>query len=459
LLALDLVHDLHITRKARSEFRHKLIPEGYVKDAELELRRKDGGTVVVHVSASLMHNAKGKLTGYRGIAHDVTERRRLEQRLLQSQKMESIGLLAGGVAHEFNNLLTAIIGFADELQESVDRHDERSRSNIRTIQSAANQAAKFTRDLLSFSRQQVMDLRPVAVNDVIAESLKLIHKMFSINIRFSQDLSREMLRIMADAGQLGQVLMNLTLNAKDSMPDGGEIRIRTSEIALDEETARKNGLEEPGDYVVISFSDSGTGMDAQTLDRIFEPFFTTKEVGEGTGLGLFIVYGIIKQHKGSIQAESIPGEGTTFMIYLPKLNAEILQEKHVEEMVSTEGIGTILIAEDEEFVRQYLESTLSRAGYRLIFAGDGEVALKNYRKHLDTISLVISDMVMPKMNGRVLYEEIGKINPGVKMIFISGYSKDDINCTGIPSDKVRFITKPFTKKTLFDAIHFMLGRN
>lgn len=459
LLALDLVHDLHITRKARSEFRHKLIPEGYVKDAELELRRKDGGTVVVHVSASLMHDARGKLTGYRGIAHDVTERRRLEQRLLQSQKMESIGLLAGGVAHEFNNLLTAIIGFADELQESVDRHDERSRTNIRTIQSAANQAARFTRDLLSFSRQQVMDLRPVAVNDVIAESLKLVHKMFSVNIRFSQDLSREMLSIMADAGQLGQVLLNLTLNAKDSMPDGGEIRIRTSEVALDEETARRNGLEEPGDYVVISFSDSGKGMDAQTLDRIFEPFYTTKEVGAGTGLGLFIVYGIIKQHKGSILAESTPGEGTTFTMYLPKLKAEILQEKPEEEMVPTEGIGTILIAEDEEFVRQYLDSTLSRAGYRLIFAGDGEVALKNYRKHLDTISLVISDMVMPKMNGRVLYEEIGKINPEVKMIFISGYSKDDMNCTGIPTGKVRFITKPFTKKTLFDAIHSMMGGN
>lgn len=459
LLALDLVDGLHITRKARSEFLHKLLPEGYVKDAELELTRKDGGTVAVHVSASLMHDAKGKLIGYRGIAHDMTERKRLEQRLLQSQKMESIGLLAGGVAHEFNNLLTAIIGFADELQESVDRHDERSRSNIRTIQSAAHQAAKFTRDLLSFTRQQAMDLRPVAVNDVIRETLKLLHKMFSKSIHFSQGLSRKSLTVMADSGQLGQVIMNLSINAKDSMPDGGEIRIRTWQTDLDLETARNNGLEEAGDYVVISLSDSGKGMDERTLDRIFEPFFTTKKVGEGTGLGLFIVYGIIKQHKGVIQAESTPGKGTTFMIYLPMQKSEVRSVSNEEVIIQNMHTGTILVAEDEEFVRNYLESTLSRAGYNLILAGDGESALKKFKKHEDAISLIISDMVMPKMNGRVLFEEIHKINPEVKMIFISGFSADETNDPQLPSDKVRFITKPFTKKTLFDAMNSMLESN
>jgi len=457
LLALDLVHDLHVSRQARTEFRHKLVPEGYVKDAELELKRKDGGTVIVHVSASLMHDARGKLTGYRGIAHDVTERKRLEHRLLQSQKMESIGLLAGGVAHEFNNLLTAIIGFADELQESLDGHDERSRSNIRTIRSAARQAAKFTRSLLSFSRQQVMNRRPVAVNDVINDSVKLLLKMFPKDIHFSLDLAVEMPTVMADSGQLGQVIMNLAINSRDSMPGGGQISITTRQAVLDLETARENGLEAPGDYLVISFSDNGAGMDAGTLERIFEPFFTTKDVGKGTGLGLSIVYGIIKQHKGSILAESTPGKGTTFLVYLPRVKGESKPAHLKGASLPHEGFGTVLIAEDEEFVRHFLKSTLSRAGYHFICAGDGEEALKKYRKHQGTISLVISDMVMPKMNGRVLYEELCKINPGIKMIVISGFSADVIDCTGMPSDRMRFITKPFSKDTLFEAMDAMLG--
>jgi PAS domain S-box-containing protein len=457
LLALDLIHDLHVTRKVRSQFRKQLVPEGYVKDAELELRCKDGGTVVVHISASLMYDAEGRLSGYRGIAHDVTERKRLEQQLLQAQKMESIGLLAGGVAHEFNNLLTAVIGCADELQESIDTHDKRSQSNIHTIQLAAKQAADVTRNLLSFSRKQVLTFHPVLVHDVITDTLKLIHKVLSAHIHFSLDLSREPLTILADRGQLNQVLINLAINAKDSMPDGGQLKIKTWPANLDEETVQQFGLEATGDYAVISVTDTGKGMDQKTLDRIFDPFFTTKEVGKGTGLGLPIVYGIIKQHKGSIQVESKPGEGTDFRMYLPRVHAEIPGALHQETLHPKEGIGTILVADDEEFVRIFLKTTLSRAGYRLILAEDGEEAFRKFKKHRDTISLVISDMVMPKMNGRVLYEEICKINPCIKMIFISGYSADMITGSAIPADQVRFITKPFSKKVLFDEIQTLLG--
>jgi two-component system cell cycle sensor histidine kinase/response regulator CckA len=459
LLVLDLVHDLHITQQARSQFRKNLVPEGYVKDAELELRRKDGRTVVVHVSASLMYDAEGRLSGYRGIAHDVTERKRLEQQLLQAQKMESIGLLAGGVAHEFNNLLTAIIGCADELQESIDGRDELSQSNIKTIQSAAKEAAEFTRNLLSFSRKQLMTLQPVAVKDVITDTLKLLHKMLSKNIQFCLDLSGEMLTVMADSRQLSQVLINLAINARDSMPDGGQIKIKTWLANLDEETAQKHGLEVPGDYAVISVSDNGNGMDERTLDRIFEPFFTTKGVGKGTGLGLSVVYGIIKQHKGSILVDSKPGEGTVFRICLPMVKAQIRRVKHQEKVLPTECSGTILVAEDEEFVRYFLKTTLSRAGYRLIVAEDGEEALRKFKKHQDTISLVISDMVMPKMNGRALYEEICKINPRIKMIFISGYAADMINCNEMPTDQVRIVTKPFSMKALFEEIKSILGSN
>jgi len=459
LLALDLVHDLHITPQARSQFRKKLVPEGYVKDAELELRTKNGGTVVVNVSASIMYDAEGRLSGYRGIAHDVTERKRLEQQLLQAQKMESIGLLAGGVAHEFNNILTGIIGCADELQESIDEYDVRSQSSIKTIQSAAKHAAEFTRNLLSFSRKQMMTLQPVVVNDVTTDTLKLLLKMLSKNIHFSLDLSSEMLTVMADSGQLSQVLVNLAINARDAMPHGGQVKIKTWLASLDEETAQKHGLEVPGNYAVISVSDSGTGMDEKTLDRIFEPFFTTKEVGKGTGLGLSVVYGIIKQHKGAILVESKPGDGTVFTIYLPMVKAEIPKVQHQEKILPTEDTGTILVAEDEEFVRYFLKTTMSRAGYQLLVAGDGKEALRKFKKHQDTISLVISDMIMPKMNGRVLYEEICKINPLIKMIFISGYSADLINCNGMPADQVRFVTKPFSMEDLFKEINSILGSN
>ena len=380
LLALDMVPDLHITQQARSQFRKKLVPEGYVKDAELELRTKEGGTVVVNVSASIMYDAEGRLSGYRGIAHDVTERKRLEQQLLQAQKMESIGLLAGGVAHEFNNILTGIIGCADELQESIDEYDVRSQSSIKTIQSAAKHAAEFTRNLLSFSRKQMMTLQPVVVNDVITDTLKLLLKMLSKNIHFSLDLSSEMLTVMADSGQLSQVLINLAINARDAMPDGGQVKIKTWLASLDEETAKKYGLEVPGDYAVISVSDTGKGMDEKTLDRIFEPFFTTKEVGKGTGLGLSVVYGIIKQHKGSILVESKPGEGTVFTIYLPMVKAEIPRVKHQEKIHPTEDTGTILVADDEEFVRCFLKTTLSRAGYQLLVAEDGKEAFRKFKR-------------------------------------------------------------------------------
>ncbi len=457
LLALDLVHDLHITPQARSQFRKKLVPEGYVKDAELELRRKDGKIVVVHVSASLIYDAKERLSGYRGIAHDVTDRKRLEQQLLHAQKMESIGLLAGGVAHEFNNLLTAIIGCSDDLQESIDEHDERSQSNIKTIQSAAKQAAEFTRNLLSFSRKQVITLQPLEVNDVITDTLKILRKTLPGNFDFSLNLSSEMLTVMADSGQLSQVLMNLVINGRDSMPDGGSIKIKTWLANLGEETVQKHGLEVPGKYAAISVSDSGKGMDEKTLERIFEPFFTTKEVGKGTGLGLSIVYGIVKQHKGSVLVESKPGEGTVFSIYLPLAKAEILRVYKQDNKLPIEVSGTILVVEDEEFVRHFLETTLAREGYQLIFAEDGEEALRKFKKFKDTISLVISDMIMPKMNGRVLYEKIRKINPRIKIIFISGYSADLIRCNDMPANNVSFINKPFSKKALFDEIKNILG--
>ncbi|NVN91405.1 MAG: transporter substrate-binding domain-containing protein [Desulfuromonadales bacterium] len=390
------------------------------------------------------------------IVRDVTERKRLQDQLLQAQKMESIGVLAGGIIHDFNNILTVILGCTDELQVSVALHDERSHANIETIQSAARQAAEFSRALLSFSRKQEMNFQPVALNDVITDTRKLLLRMVPKNIHFTLDLSGDTLTVMADSGQLRQVLINLAINARDSMTDGGQIQISTWLENLDEEAARKHGCEVSGDYAVVSVSDTGKGMDEQTMDKIFEPFFTTKEIGKGTGLGLSIVSGIIKQHKGWIQVDSKPGAGTVFRIYLPRVKAEIPRVTHGEPTAPAEGSGTILVAEDEALVQFFVKKALTKAGYRLILAEDGEEALRKFKENQDTISLVITDVSMPKMDGQTLCEEMCKINPRIKVIFLSGYTEEMIACKGISASQMRFITKPFSKEALLHEIQSIL---
>ncbi|HVO65296.1 MAG TPA: PAS domain S-box protein [Syntrophales bacterium] len=319
LLALDLVHDLHVTKNARLQFRKKLIPEGYVKDAEVELRKKDGGVVLVHISASLMYDAEGILSGYRGIAHDITEKKRLEQQLLQAKKMESIGVLAGGVAHEFNNLLTGIYGYGQIIKDMIPSNDEPLQESIGQLLRASERAAELTKSLLAFSRMQSINPKPVQVQTIIHDALGLIKRIIGEDIELSTSFSKKKLLVKLDPGQIEQILLNLVANARDAMPCGGRIHIMTQEAIVQEGSESNYDLAAPGNYALISVSDAGTGIDEKSLERVFEPFYTTKEIGKGTGLGLSIVYGIVKQNNGSVLLESEPGKGTSVSIYLPTI--------------------------------------------------------------------------------------------------------------------------------------------
>ncbi|MBP1751995.1 MAG: domain S-box [Geobacteraceae bacterium] len=411
-------------------------------------------TVIVSAAPLIIN---GAIVAGIGVVEDITGHRMLEQQLLQAQKMESIGLLAGGLAHEFNNLLTAISGCAEEIQEIADRTDATVQSNVSMILTASREAAELTRNLLAFSRQQIFTMVPVAINDLIVDAGKFLVKTLGAKINFSADLSPEELTVMADSGQLKHVLVNFALNAKDAMSSGGRLLISTRKVCLDEEAVRQRNLEKAGTYAAISVSDTGAGMDEKTVEKIFEPFFTTKEVGKGTGLGLSIVYGIIRQHNGTVDVESRLGKGTCFTIYLPLVNAGIIQDSPREKVIGNSGTVTVLVVEDEEFVRIFLEKTLTRAGYHVITAEDGDRALEKFRGSGDSIGLVISDMVMPKKGGRELFEEIRSMNPAIKVLFITGYSSDIIERKYAQEENVQCMTKPFRKKDLLDRVEYMLS--
>jgi PAS domain S-box-containing protein len=317
LLALNPAHDLHVSSTAKEQFMKLLMNTGFVNDYELELQRKDGRKAIVHITASLTRNDEGTISGYRGIAHDVTERKKLEQQLLQGQKLQSIGLLAGGVAHDFNNLLTAISGYGQIIQDNIPANDELLHESIEQVLKAAQRAAELTRNLLAFSRKQVINPKPVLVDSIIRNADKLIQGIIGEDIELCACSSCKPLLAMADAGQIEQVLMNLATNARDAMPGGGILRISSQKAIIKEGSEGLYDLPSSGKYAMISISDTGSGIDETAVERIFEPFYTTKEVGKGTGLGLSISHGIIKQHDGSILVKSEPGKGTTFTIYLP----------------------------------------------------------------------------------------------------------------------------------------------
>jgi two-component system, cell cycle sensor histidine kinase and response regulator CckA len=454
LFSLDPV-SLYYNADDRKRMLHKLISCGFVNDYEVEMKRKDDEKIIVHLTISALRDEQGNVFGHRGIARDVTERRKLEQLLLQAQKMESIGLLAGGVAHDFNNLLTAISGYGQILEDHISEDDELLRESIEQVLKAARRASELTRSLLTFSRKQVINPKPVLVDTIISNTGKLMQRIIGEDIEFTTALSDKKLVVMADSGQIEQVLMNLATNARDAMPSGGRLSISTKQALIREGTEAQYGLLKSGKYAMICVADTGPGIAKKSLDKLFEPFYTTKEVGKGTGLGLSIVYGIIKQHDGSVLVSSKPGKGTTFTLYLPLIEGCVLKEDANLAAPLVGGLETLLVAEDEEVVRAFLKRILEKAGYRVIVAGDGEEAVAQFREHGD-ISLVLSDVVMPKKNGKEILAEIRKIKPGIKMIFISGYTADIIHQKGEMDEGVEFIPKPFTKHNLLQKIRAVL---
>lgn len=398
--------------------------------------------------------------------HDLThdrkiqeEKIKLETQLFQAQKMEAIGQLAGGIAHDFNNMLTAIIGYGSMLKDKLD-HDSSLKLFAEQILSSAEKSANLTRQLLAFSRKQLISPKETNLNELIKGMEKLLLRLIGEDIEFKTELTDKALTVMVDPGQMEQVLMNLCTNARDAMPEGGLLSIKTDAVQLDEAYRKNHELEKPGMYAWISVSDSGKGMDEKTLNKIFEPFFTTKEIGKGTGLGLSIVYGIIKQHGGNITAYSEPGKGSTFKIYLPLIKSLGLLEAMMAAVeVPKKGTETILMVEDNEDVRTFSRRLLEEYGYTVIEASDGEEAVRKFMENKEDIQLVILDVIMPKKSGKEAADEIKDVKPDARILFTSGYTADIIHQKGIPEEGMNFISKPANPHDLLIKIREVLDGN
>jgi CheY-like chemotaxis protein len=370
--------------------------------------------------------------------------------------MEAVGRLAGGVAHDFNNLLMVISGYAEVMLAKLNLEDP-LHEKARSIQQASDRATTLTRQLLAFSRKQLLELKVVDVNAIVSDMERLLQPLIGENVELTTRLAPDAGHTRADAGQLEQVLMNLVVNAKDAMPNGGKITVQTQNVTLDEDHRRGQTFIRPGNYLMLSVSDNGTGMDKETQSRIFEPFFTTKEKGKGTGLGLSTVYGIVKQTGGYVIVQSEEGRGTTFHIYLPRV--EEPAEKHAVPVAraAAGGTETVLLVEDEESVRQLVRETLTTKGYSVVEAENGEAGLAAATNHKGKIDLVITDVVMPGMGGRELVHQLSLARPETKVLYLSGYTEDAIVSEGTIEKGTAFLQKPFTLQALSRKVREVLG--
>jgi PAS domain S-box-containing protein len=425
---------------------------------ELEMYRKDGSTIWVEVTTGFYRDDKGQPIGILGINRDITERKqaeeekeKLEAQLRQAQKMEAVGRLAGGVAHDFNNILTGINGYAEMIIEGL-KTDDSLRPRMEVILNAGKRAADLTAQLLAFSRKQVIAPKVIQPNDILLNSQKMLRRIIGEDIDFIFAPGSRLWRINADPTQLDQVLMNLAVNARDAMPDGGKLTIETQNLSLDDEYCKSHAGFIPGDYVMLAVTDTGHGMDEETKSKIFEPFFSTKEVGKGTGLGLATVYGVMKQNKGFINVYSEIYVGTTFKIYFPALKekAEKLSRDKLADMPA--GTETVLLVEDEEIVRNLVKTVLERQGYTVIVAPDGKKAHLEYTQYSGEIDLLLTDVVMPKMNGRELYKKLLDLKPGLRALFMSGYTENAIAHHGVLDKGTHFIQKPFAIQALAKVV-------
>jgi PAS domain S-box-containing protein len=439
---------------------------GRVVVLEFEHKRKDGSLFWVELNATLSWSEDGRPTGVIGVARDITERRRageerekLWAQLSQAQKMESIGRLAGGVAHDFNNLLTVINGYTVLLLDRLTPGDATG-GPLREIQGAGERAAQLTRQLLAFSRKQKVEWERVELNALILETRNMLQRMVGEDIEIAVELSPDAWPVQADTGQMTQVLMNLAVNARDAMPGGGRLSIETANAELNAEYAAAHPGVTPGHYVRVAVRDTGAGIDEKTRPRIFEPFFTTKGPGKGTGLGLSTVYGIVRQAGGSIDVESEPGKGAGFFIYLPRVE-ETLAAGTAEgtPREAEPGTETILLVEDQAELRKLAALGLRQHGYRILNAGDGDEALLVAQRHEGPIHLLLTDLVMPGMNGQELAKQMKTLRPEAKVLYMSGYAGDMITPEELRQAGGAFIAKPFTPSSLAEKVRSVLGRS
>ncbi len=420
----------------------------------LEVITKDGRELTLDVSARLIYR-EGIPIAVEGIARDVTDRILLEERLQHSQKMEAVGRLAGGIAHDFNNLLTAITGYSELLLSRADALGP-LRRYLDEILRAGRSSESLTRQLLAFSRRQVLQPKVLDLNSVVGNIHKILRRLIGEDIELVTVFGMELGRIKADPGQLQQVILNLAVNARDAMPQGGKLVIETGNVELNEEEARRR-VTQLGHYVMLTVRDTGCGMEAETISHIFEPFYTTKEQGKGTGLGLSTVYGIVKQSDGSIWVSSQPGQGTVFQIYFPQVEEPLEAAEPVRSTTRTAGgTETVLLVEDEELVRNLVRDILKQNGYSVLEAHHGTEALRLALQYSGPIHLLLTDVVMPQMGGRVLAQRLKSFRPTIRVLYISGYVDDATIQEGISNPGTSFIQKPFTVDTLSHKVRELL---
>jgi PAS domain S-box-containing protein len=435
---------------------------GVLLPVEFRIRHRDGSwRILGAMSRNLVDNPE--LRGIVINAQDITDRRELEEQFRQSQKMEAIGRLAGGVAHDFNNMLGAITGYSDILLHRVPTEggcglDESARECLQEIMTAAERAANLTRQLLLFSRKEVPTLQVLDLSETVGGVYKMLGRLIGEDIELLAVSDPAAALVKADPGQIEQIVMNLAINARDAMPQGGKLTVETKNVDPDEVDAPSPDGTQPGSYVLLAVSDTGCGMDSATKARIFEPFFTTKEQGKGTGLGLATVYGVVQQSGGYIRVESQPGQGTTFKIYLPRTHE--VAPRNTPPDASTElsaGSATILLVEDEPVVRRMVRKVLQLDGYTVLEAGQGEEALRLCAQYERGIDLLLTDVVMPGMNGRELAERVAAARPGLKVLFMSGYTDDTVLRHGICAADIDYLQKPFTSAALLQKVRAVLA--
>ncbi len=423
---------------------------------ELLNYRKDGTAFWNLLAVSPVTDPGGRVTHFVGVQTEVTERRKLEAQLLQAQKMEAVGRLAGGVAHDFNNVLSVILSYAEMIAADL-RPDEPLRADIEEIRTAGMRATELTRQLLAFSRQQVLETKVLDLSQSLTKMSKMLQRLLGADITLTTLPASGLWNVRADPGQIEQIVMNLAVNARDAMPRGGELTIETENVYLNEEYATTHHAVRPGPYVMLAVTDTGSGMDADTQARIFEPFFTTKEPGKGTGLGLATVFGIVKQSGGHIWVYSEPGAGTTFKIYFPKVvGASGVFPMEAPPVEAGRVSETILLVEDDEQVRTIAQNILRRRGYVVLVASNGGEALLICEKHGGKIHLLLTDVVLPRMSGRQLAERLAPMRPEMRVLFMSGYTDDAILQHGVLDSGVAFLQKPLTPMSLTKKVREVL---
>jgi two-component system, cell cycle sensor histidine kinase and response regulator CckA len=429
----------------------------YVENIQLQFRKKDGSLRYFSASAAPLLDDKGKVVGTMGIARDITERRKLEEQLLQAQKMESIGNLAGGIAHDFNNLLSGILGYASFAKKKMSAQDPLYHS-LNSIERSANQAAELTKQLLGFARRGKYQVKPINCNALIQDLIKFLKRTIDKRINLEVELDPRLHLIEGDETQLQQSLINICLNARDAMPSGGTLKIATENQSLLMGLVGKQGGGNKKHLVKITLSDTGIGMTPEICSQIFEPFFTTKEPGRGTGLGLSMVYGIIQNHEGYIELKSEPGQGTSFEIFIPAAPEMVMGETSVPtiDRIIPKGSETILVVDDEDLIRQLGADILEDSGYKILQASRGEEAIQIYQKKKKKIALVVLDMVMPGMGGKETFLQLKAINPKIKVLLSSGYSTNEGVGEILKEGVGGFIQKPYRDEELIAKVREVL---